>query len=141
MNTGELNGYINGLFDISSSVSVWAGPSYVAAKVFDNGDFPVSFYEWYKLDPDVLLKTDMTFEELLKEWFGDEEKSDKKIVQSLLYHTEKLLGKAELIYSVKEDFLSNLEDENSPVPFSFVEDMAAVRFEKYTVCFVMGNNE
>ena len=141
MNINEQSCYLNGLLDTASSVSDWMGPSYVDAKVFDNDTFLTGFYEYYRLDPDVLLDTVTSVDELLRQWFGDEEKSDKKTVSALLYHIEKRCGKAEKVYSVKEDFLSKLEKKNSPVPFTFVEDMAVVRFEKYTVCFVMGNNE
>lgn len=141
MDLNELNCYLNGLLDTASSVSVWMGPSYVDAKVFENDGFFAGFYEYYRLDPDVLLDTVTAFDTLLKQWFGDEEKSDKKTVSALLYHIEKCFGKAEKVYSAKEDFLSLLEKKNSPVPFTFVEDMAVVKFEKHTVCFVVGNNE
>ncbi len=141
MDLNELNCYLNGLLDTASSVSVWMGPSYVVAEVFENDGFLSEFYGYYRLDPDVLLDTVTSFETLLKQWFGDEEKPDKKTVSALLYHMEKCFGKAEKVYSVKEDSLSKLEKKNSPVPFTFVEDMAVVRFEKYTVCFVLGNNE
>ena len=141
MDLNEINCYLSGLLDTASSVSVWMGPSYVVAEVFENDGFLAEFYGYYRLDPDVLLDTVTSFETLLKQWFGDEEKSDKKTVSALLYHMEKCFGKAEKVYSVKEDSLPKLEKKNSPVPFTFVEDMAVVRFEKYTVCFVLGNNE
>ncbi len=141
MDLNEINCYLSGLLDTASSVSVWMGPSYVVAEVFENDGFFAEFYGYYRLDPDVLLDTVTSFETLLKQWFGDEEKPDKKTVSALLYHMEKCFGKAEKVYSVKEDFLPKLEKKNSPVPFTFVEDMAVVRFEKYTVCFVLGNNE
>ncbi|MBR6922097.1 MAG: hypothetical protein IKH51_07870 [Clostridia bacterium] len=141
MDLNETNCYLSGLLDTASSVSVWMGPSYVVAEVFENDGFFAEFYGYYRLDPDVLLDTVTSFETLLKQWFGDEEKPDKKTVSALLYHMEKCFGKAEKVYSVKEDSLPKLEKKNSPVPFTFVEDMAVVRFEKYTVCFVLGNNE
>lgn len=141
MDLNEINCYLSGLLDTASSVSVWMGPSYVVAEVFENDGFLAEFYGYYRLDPDVLLDTVTSFETLLKQWFGDEEKPDKKTVSALLYHMEKCFGKAEKVYSVKEDSLPKLEKKNSPVPFTFVEDMAVVRFEKYTVCFVVGNNE
>ncbi len=141
MDLNEINCYLSGLLDTASSVSVWMGPSYVVAEVFENDGFLAEFYGYYRLDPDVLLDTVTSFETLLKQWFGDEEKPDKKTVSALLYHMEKCFGKAEKVYSVKEDSLPKLEKKNSPVPFTFVEDMAVVRFEKYTVCFVLGNNE
>lgn len=141
MDLNEINCYLSGLLDTASSVSVWMGPSYVVAEVFENDGFFAEFYGYYRLDPDVLLDTVTSFETLLKQWFGDEEKPDKKTVSALLYHMEKCFGKAEKVYSVKEDSLPKLEKKNSPVPFTFVEDMAVVRFEKYTVCFVLGNNE
>ena len=141
MDLNEINCYLSGLLDTASSVSVWMGPSYVVAEVFENDGFFAEFYGYYRLDPDVLLDTVTSFETLLKQWFGDEEKPDKKTVSALLYHMEKCFGKAEKVYSIKEDSLPKLEKKNSPVPFTFVEDMAVVRFEKYTVCFVLGNNE
>ena len=141
MDLNEINCYLSGLLDTASSVSVWMGPSYVVAEVFENDGFLAEFYGYYRLDPDVLLDTVTSFETLLKQWFGDEEKPDKKTVSALLYHMEKCLGKADKVYSVKEDSLPKIEKKNSPVPFTFVEDMAVVRFEKYTVCFVLGNNE
>ena len=141
MDLNETNCYLSGLLDTASSVSVWMGPSYVVAEVFENDGFLAEFYGYYRLDPDVLLDTVTSFETLLKQWFGDEEKPDKKTVSALLYHMEKCFGKAEKVYSVKEESLPKLEKKNSPVPFTFVEDMAVVRFEKYTVCFVLGNNE
>ena len=141
MDLNETNCYLSGLLDTASSVSVWMGPSYVVAEVFENDGFFAEFYGYYRLDPDVLLDTVTSFETLLKQWFGDEEKPDKKTVSALLYHMEKCFGKAEKVYSVKEDSLPKLEKKNSPVPFTFVEDMAVVRFEKYTVCYVLGNNE
>ena len=133
MDLNGINCYLSGLLDTASSVSVWMGPSYVVAEVFENDGFLAEFYGYYRLDPDVLLDTVTSFETLLKQWFGDEEKSDKKTVSALLYHMEKCFGKAEKVYSVKEDSLPKLEKKNSPVPFTFVEDMAVVRFEKYTV--------
>ena len=95
MDLNEINCYLSGLLDTASSVSVWMGPSYVVAEVFENDGFLAEFYGYYRLDPDVLLDTVTSFETLLKQWFGDEEKSDKKTVSALLYHMEKCFGKAE----------------------------------------------
>ncbi|MBP5207117.1 MAG: hypothetical protein J6330_01520 [Clostridia bacterium] len=133
--------YLRGLFDAASSVSVWMGPSYVYVAVFDNASFADGFRELFRFGEDELEDSELTSEALLREWFGDEDANDKKLVRALSYHIEKRLGKAQSVRIAKEKHLTRLENKNSPVPFTSVEDMAVIRFAEYTVCLVTGNNE
>ncbi|MBO4869673.1 MAG: hypothetical protein J5585_08180 [Clostridia bacterium] len=133
--------YLRGLLDAASSVSVWMGPSYVYVAVFDNASFADGFRELFRFSEDELEDSELTFDALLREWFGDEDANDKKLVCALSYHIEKRLGKAGRVRTAKEKHLTRLENKNSPVPFTSVEDMAVVSFPGHTVCLVMGNNE
>lgn len=142
MNINELECYLNGLLDTASSVSVQMGRSYVRALVFDNAGFEEEFRKTVKLELNGAVDhACASFADFICEWFGNENGMDKKISSSLIYHIEGVLGQPEKLLLLNEKCFSAFEKRNSPVPFTFVENAAAVEFEKYTVCFVMGNNE
>ncbi|MBQ7700281.1 MAG: hypothetical protein IJT49_08080 [Clostridia bacterium] len=141
MENNELNCYLNGLFDTASSVSVWMGPSYVKAYLFDNNSFEKELKESFKLNAGVFIYSGLSFGDLIYQLFGYENETDKRVSQSLIYHIKKELGEPEFTDVIDDEYMEILEKRNSPFPFTYVEEAAVVRFEKYTLLLVTGNNE
>ena len=137
----ELNAYIQGLFDLASSVSVWMGPSYARAYLFENGKFEKELKENYKLNPGMFIYSGLSFGDLIYQLFGYENETDKKVSESLIYHIKKELGEPERAEIIDEEYTEILEKRSSPFPFTCVEEAAVIKFEKYTMLLVVGNNE
>ena len=129
----DKNAYIQGLFDMASSVSVWMGPSFSRTYLFDNDSFEKELKESFKLNAGMYIYSGLSF--------GDENEGDKKVSESLIYHVKKELGEPERADVIDEEYIEILEKRSSPFPFTCVEEAAVVRFEKYTLLLVVGNNE
>ena len=137
----DKNAYIQGLFDLASSVSVWMGPSYSRAYLFENGKFEKELKENYKLNVGMFIYSGLSFGDLIYQLFGYENEGGKKVSESLIYHVKKELGEPERADVIDEEYIALLEKRSSPFPFTCVEEAAIVRFEKYTMLLVVGNNE
>lgn len=137
----DKNAYIQGLFDLASSVSVWMGPSYSRAYLLENGKFEKELKENYKLNAAMFSNSGLSFCDLIYQLFGCENETDKKVSESLVYHIKKELGEPERADVIDEEYIEILEKRSSPFPFTCVEEAATVRFEKYTMLLVVGNNE
>lgn len=135
----DKNAYIQGLFDLASSVSVWMGPSYSRAYLFENGKFEKELKENYKLNAGMFIYSGLSFGDLIYQLFGYENEGGKKVSESLIYHVKKELGEPERADVIDEEYIALLEKRSSP--FTCVEEAAIVRFEKYTMLLVVGNNE
>lgn len=137
----DKNAYIQGLFDMASSVSVWMGPSYSRTYLFDNDSFEKELKESFKLNAGMFIYSGLSFGDLIYQLFGYENEGDKKVSESLIYHVKKELGEPERADVIDEEYIEILEKRSSPFPFTCVEEAAVVRFEKYTLLLVVGNNE
>ena len=137
----DKNAYIQGLFDMASSVSVWMGPSYSITYLLDNDSFEKELKESFKLNAGMFIYSGLSFGDLIYQLFGYENEGDKKVSESLIYHVKKELGEPERADVIDEEYIEILEKRSSPFPFTCVEEAAVVRFEKYTLLLVVGNNE
>ena len=141
MNRDELVLYLGGLFDMASSSSAWMGPSYVKVYLFDNNSYEKELKESFKLNAGIFIYSGLSFGDLIYQLFGYENETDKRVSQSLIYHVKKELGEPEFADVIDDEYMEMLEKRNNPFPFTCVEEAAVVRFEKYTLLLVMGNNE
>ena len=141
MNRNELALYLGGLFDMASSASVWMGPSYVRTYLFDNDSFEKELKESFKLNTGMFIYSGLSFGDLIYQLFGYENETDKRVSQSLIYHVKKELGEPEFADVIDDEYMEIPGKRNNPFPFTYVEEAAVVRFEKYTMLLVTGNNE
>lgn len=120
MNKEQLKYYLEGIMNMSSSLSDYIGPSYINVECYDKKEF--------KRD---ISPTSLSLEEKLREWFCNEE----KMIESIIYWINlKIEGKKKIL---------NLEEKiniNTTL-FSFIEDSFILATEKYIILFILGNNE
>lgn len=138
MDKKEIQIYLNGLFDIASSVSKRMGPSYAEPYVFEKGGGEIK--EFFGFGAAAFEETTCTLADYLSDTFESDD-GDKKLCVSLEYHVTETLGKAREIAYLKDEYYKKLESKKSPVPFYTVEAAALVKFKDYYVVIVTGNNE
>ena len=117
------------------------GPSFSRTYLFDNDSFEKELKESFKLNAGMFIYSGLSFGDLIYQLFGYENEGDKKVSESLIYHVKKELGEPERADVIDEEYIEILEKRSSPFPFTCVEEAAVVRFEKYTLLLVVGNNE
>ena len=81
MNKEQLIDYLNGLFQMASSLSDYIGPSYIKVDCYLKEEFAEKFRENYNLKEVKIEKSSKNIESALLDWFG----TDKKIIESILY--------------------------------------------------------
>ena len=102
MNNDYIEGYLNGLMHISSSISKYIGPSYIEVYCYEKEKLK----EKYNISP-----TDLSLENKLEEWL-----QDKQLIENLLYWINNLLNEELKIYDVINEIDMNY------TPFTFIED-------------------
>ena len=126
--------YISGLVNMASSCSKQIGLSYVEADCFAIRDYKIEFEKTYKFKEKLVLEElNQTFEELLKDIFGD----DKKLIEGLIHWIELTAGKANKVLTVNKSIIERL----SNIPFYFLEDLFIIECEKMVICLLIGNDE
>jgi len=141
MDLGLSEAYLNGAFMTASSVSSWMGPSFSQICLFEPEDSDGQLLSYAKLKPEYFEPYDGDFTRLIRELFGYEDKTDKRITDTLLYVTGTELGEAGAVSVIKADKLNIIERRNSPFPFMFAEQAALVAFKECVMLLVTGNNE
>ena len=121
MNNEYIEGYLNGLMHISSSISNYIGPSYIEVYCYEKEEL----LKKYNISP-----TDELLENKLNGWLGD-----KKLIESLLYYINNILKETTKVYEV------NNEIDIDYTPFTFIEDAFVLETKEYMILFVLGNNE
>ena len=135
-------GYLNGLTQMASSVSVRCGPSVMRVDCFSPKSYAALFCKEYRLRSSLLQLHDSgcTLQEKLEAWLGDD---PRRLVEGLCHLIHIRLG----------DALQVLEPENiGPLcdalsapggrgPFYTTEDLFFAVFRDVAVCFMMGNYE
>ena len=137
----SLSSYFSGLANMASSVSKEIGPSFIEVDCMYKNGYKKAFAKQYRISEDLieLTKEDITLEQLLSEWLG---KSNKLLIESLLYWIEFQIGKPISVYGTSNELMDSLSRSEGGISMFYITDgIYFVEFDKYMVCFSMGNNE
>ena len=138
----SLSSYLTGLTNMASSMSKNIGPSFIEVDCMNKKSFKEEFAKYYEISLDLvdLEEDNKSLEQVFGIWLG---RNDKNLVDSLLYWIRLELGKDVKVYKIKNDKLLDALSRCSGGISMFynVEDIYFVSFDKYMVCFSMGNNE
>ena len=135
MNKEQLIDYLNGLFQMASSLSEYIGPSYIKVDCYLKEEFKEKFRDNYNLKEVNIEKSSKNIEAALLDWFG----LDKRIIESILYWLNMNYIKIKSIYYLSEDLLNNLNTQQKD--FYFLEDIIIAESEEYIIVLLLGNNE
>ena len=127
MNKLYLSAYLDGLLNMSSSLSKSIGPSLISVNCYDKEEFNKE----YKID---YSPTSQSYKDKLEEWFVD----DQKAVESILYWTNRYIKEIKKIYTINKKDLDLFKKDN---PLYFIEDVFILETTNYMITFVLGNNE
>ena len=134
------DGYIDGLFNLASSVSKNIGPSFIRASLYDKDKFYKEFKKNYRLKDNVMniVETKRSFKQVLHEWLDDEH-----LEESILYWINLKFGKnIKVLASDNDQIIDQLSGYAGGVSgFYFVEDIYFIEYDKYMLVLIMGNNE
>lgn len=133
-------GYLNGIMNMSSTLSDYMGPSNVEVLCYKKDNFIEEIAKDYKINKDKIeiIKTNNNLEEKLKEFYGD----DKKIIASLLYYLNKSFKNIDNIYNVNDYLINKLSgSDNTYCVFYIVEDIFILESNNYYYLFILGNFE
>ncbi len=135
MNKEQLIDYLNGLFQMASSLSDYIGPSYIKVDCYLKEEFKEEFCNNYNIKGLDIKKSNKTIETALLDWFG----TDEKIIESILYWLNINNIKIKTIYYFSEDLLNNLNNQQQD--FYFLEDIIIAEISEYIIILLLGNNE
>lgn len=135
MNKEQLIDYLNGLFQMASSLSDYIGPSYIKVDCYLKEEFKEEFCNNYNIKGLDIKKSNKTIETALLDWFG----TDEKIIESILYWLNINNIKIKTIYYFSEDLLNNLNNQHQD--FYFLEDIIIAESSEYIIILLLGNNE
>lgn len=135
MNKEQLIDYLNGLFQMASSLSDYIGPSYIKVDCYLKEEFKEEFCNNYNIKELDIKKSNKTIETALLDWFG----TDEKIIESILYWLNINNIKIKTIYYFSEDLLNNLNNQHQD--FYFLEDIIIAESSEYIIILLLGNNE
>ena len=135
MNKEQLIDYLNGLFQMASSLSDYIGPSYIKVDCYLKEEFKEEFCNNYNIKGLDIKKSNKTIETALLDWFG----TDEKIIESILYWLNINNIKIKTIYYFSEDLLNNLNNQHQD--FYFLEDIIIADSSEYIIILLLGNNE
>ena len=135
MNKEQLIDYLNGLFQMASSLSDYIGPSYIKVDCYLKEEFKEEFCNNYNIKGLDIKKSNKTIETALLDWFG----TDEKIIESILYWLNINNIKIKTIYYFSEDLLNNLNNQHQD--FYFLEDIIIAEISEYIIILLLGNNE
>ncbi|MBQ3307801.1 MAG: hypothetical protein IJG68_06405 [Bacilli bacterium] len=131
-----LSSYLEGVLNMSSSISKSIGYSYVKVDGYLKESFQEEFKKFYHLKEDVrLIETTNSFEATLLDWFQNED----KIVESIHYWFH-LKTKEEPKVFLTDIKLRDILDEKR-MDFYSLEDLFFIECKNYIFVFLLGNNE
>ena len=131
-----LSSYLEGVLNMSSSISKSIGYSYVKVDGYLKESFQEEFKKFYHLKEDVrLIETTNSFEATLLDWFQNED----KIVESIHYWFH-LKTKEEPKVFLTDIKLRDILDEKK-MDFYSLEDLFFIECKNYIFVFLLGNNE
>ncbi len=138
----KISCYLTGLAHMASSLSKSIGPSFFEIDCYHLKDFPNQFLSFYNIS-DLSLELETTsysFSDVCQFVLGDE----KELLDSFQYWIHNELGDAEVVYQAKNHTI--LKDRLSRgsggcSSFYFVEDVFFIKYKKYMLCLLVGNNE
>ncbi len=134
-------GYLNGLTQMASAVSVRCGPSEIRVDCFSPKSYAPLFCKDYHLRGSMLLHdSGKTLFERLRDWLGDE---PKNVTDSLCHYLHIRLG--DELQVLDPENIGALQDALSMPggrgPFYTTEDLFFAVFRDVAVCFMLGNYE
>ena len=135
MNKEQLIDYLNGLFQMASSLSDYIGPSYIKVDCYLKEEFKEEFCNNYNIKGLDIKKSNKKIENAILDWFG----TDEKIIESILYWLNINNIKIKTIYYFSEDLLNNLNNQQQD--FYFLEDIIIAEISEYIIILLLGNNE
>lgn len=131
-----LSSYLEGVLNMSSSISKSIGYSYVKVDGYLKESFQEEFKKFYHLKEDVrLIETTNSFEATLLDWFQNED----KIVESIHYWFH-LKTKEEPKVFLTDIKLRDILDKKR-MDFYSLEDLFFIECKNYIFVFLLGNNE
>ena len=132
-----LNGYMDGIMKIASSLSNNIGPSFIDVDCYNKKEFKKEFCKYFNISEDnfEILKTNITLENKLKEWLGD----NNQLIESVIYWFNIKYNGEKILYSLNEKIIEKLD--NRYTMFYYIEDIFIVECKKYYFVFILGNNE
>ena len=131
-----LSSYLEGVLNMSSSISKSIGYSYVKVDGYLKESFQEEFKKFYHLKEDVrLIETTNSFEATLLDWFQNED----KIVESI-HNWFHLKTKEEPKVFLTDIKLRDILDEKK-MDFYSLEDLFFIECKNYIFVFLLGNNE
>ena len=131
-----LSSYLEGVLNMSSSISKSIGYSYVKVDGYLKESFQEEFKKFYHLKEDVrLIEKTNSFEATLLDWFQNED----KIVESIHYWFH-LKTKEEPKVFLTDIKLRDILDEKK-MDFYSLEDLFFIECKNYIFVFLLGNNE
>ena len=138
-----ISSYLSGVTNMASACSTEIGPSFIEAISFDLKDYKKEFAKFYKIPESEmnLITSELSLKDILRAWIG---KNNERIVDNVLYLTERIVGEPNSIYTIDESskIKEYLGRESGGISeFYFVEDIIFVEFNESMVSFIIGNNE
>ena len=129
-----LSGYLEGMLNLSSSLSKTIGPSFIKVHCYEKKTFQKEFNNRYQIKDFNLIETNQSLETTLLDWLGD-----SKIVESILYWFEIEYRGDKKVYQVEQTLINELDEKQQD--FYSLEDLFVVECKKYMFVFLLGNNE
>ena len=135
-------GYLNGLTQMASAVSVRCGPSEIRVDCFSPKSYAPLFCKDYHLRGSMLQLHDSgkTLFERLRDWLGDE---PKNVADSLCHYLHIRLGDELQVLDPQDigPLRDALSQPGGRGPFYTTEDLFFAVFQDTAVCFMLGNYE
>ena len=135
-------GYLNGLTQMASAVSVNCGPSEIRVDCFSVKSFPALFCKAYRLPQKLLTlrESGQSLAQLLENWLGNE---PKNVTDALCHYLHASLGDAIQCFEAEniERLCDALSAPGGHGPFYTTEDLFFAVFRDVAVCFMLGNYE
>ena len=133
----KISAYLTGITHMASAVN--GSPSFIEANCYKLKNFTEEFSKDYKIPKNKIKLTisNKNINDIFKNWLNNNE----KLINSMLHLIKCEIGNPVKIYEANKitDFLSRCEGGISS--FYFAEEVYFIEYEKYMVCFMIGNNE
>lgn len=131
-----LSSYLEGIFNMASSISKSIGCSYIKVDAYNKDTFEGDFKQNYKLKENInLIETSNSLKTTLLDWFQNEE----NIVESITYWFNLKSLEIKNIYLSEEKLVSILNEKK--MDFYNLEDLFFVEYKNIIFVFLLGNNE
>ena len=135
-----LSSYLTGITHLASSLSKNIGPSFIEADCFKKQKYKDDFSKYYEVPKEKIKvkETDKTIQDIFEIWLW----KDSKLIDNMLYLINYELGSPSKVYEINKEVINALSRSDGGISsFYTAEEGYFIEFEKYMVCFTIGNNE